>query len=180
MRKSILARIFASKGKAVAVAGLSLVLVATVVTGGVLLARNSDQGKLEQPQSSGVFTPDLDPDAGTNSPPVQQAQSTEIKEIRIPGYPSITLPKDQKSVEVYFLNPEGNPCYFTFELVLTSTGESLYTSKMVPPGQAITNMKMSRSLPEGTYEAVLKISTVSLEDGSPMNGADMKTTLIVG
>lgn len=44
--------------------------------------------------------------------------SGEAVGIKIPGYPSISLPANQQDVEVALLNPEGNPCYFTFELVL--------------------------------------------------------------
>lgn len=99
--------------------------------------------------------------------------------IKIPGYPSITLPKDQKTVNVALLNPEGNPCYFTFEIVLKETGESLYKSKLVPPGKAITEITMARALSAGQYEATIKISTTSLEDGSAMNGANVETVLIV-
>lgn len=99
--------------------------------------------------------------------------------IKIPGYPSITLPKDQKTVNVALLNPEGNPCYFTFEIVLKETGESLYKSKLVPPGKVITEITMARALSAGQYEATIKISTTSLEDGSAMNGANVETVLIV-
>ena len=99
--------------------------------------------------------------------------------IKIPGYPSITLPKDQQTVNVALLNPEGNPCYFTFELVLKETGESLYISKLVPPGQAITEITMSKALSEGEYDATIKVTTTSLEDGSAMNGANVETVLIV-
>ena len=99
--------------------------------------------------------------------------------IKIPGYPSITLPKDQKTVNVALLNPEGNPCYFTFELVLKDTGKSLYKSKLVPPGKAITEITMTKALPAGEYNATIKITTTSLEDGSAMNGANVETVLNV-
>ena len=99
--------------------------------------------------------------------------------IKIPGYPSITLPANQESVNVALLNPEGNPCYFTFELVLKESGESLYKSKLVPPGQAITEITMSRALSAGEYNATIKITTTSLEDGSAMNGANVETVLNV-
>ena len=99
--------------------------------------------------------------------------------IKIPGYPFITLPAEQETVNVVLLNPEGNPCYFTFELVLKETGESLYKSKLVPPGQAITEITMTRPLSAGEYEATIKITTTSVEDGSAMNGANVETVLIV-
>jgi len=99
--------------------------------------------------------------------------------IKIPGYPSITLPANQQTVNMALLNPEGNPCYFTFELVLKDSGESLYQSKMVPPGQAITEITLARALPAGEYNATIKITTTSLEDGSAMNGANVETVLNV-
>ena len=99
--------------------------------------------------------------------------------IKIPGYPSITLPKEKATVNVALLNPEGNPCYFTFEIVLKDTGESLYKSKLVPPGKAITEITMSRALSAGEYNATIKITTTSVADGSAMNGANVETVLIV-
>ena len=77
------------------------------------------------------------------------------------------------------LNPEGNPCYFTFELVLKDSGETLYKSKMVPPGKAITKITLSRALPAGEYNATIKITTASLENGGAMNGANVETVLKV-
>lgn len=76
------------------------------------------------------------------------------------------------------LNPDGNPCYFKFELVLKSTGETIYTSKLVPPGKAITNITLSKALAEGEYDATIKISTYSLTDQSAMNGANVETVLV--
>ena len=111
--------------------------------------------------------------------PDQSGDGAPAVGIKIPGYPSIALPKDQKTVNVALLNPEGNPCYFTFEIVLKDTGESLYKSKLVPPGKAITEITMSKALPAGEYDATIKITTTSVADGSAMNGANVETVLIV-
>ncbi len=99
--------------------------------------------------------------------------------IKIPGYPSITLAADQQTVNAALVNPEGNPCYFTFEIVLKDSGESIFQSKLVPPGQALTEITMSRALSAGEYEATIKITTTSLADGSAMNGANVETVLVV-
>ncbi len=76
------------------------------------------------------------------------------------------------------MNPEGNPCYFTFEIVLSDTGESIYKSAMVEPGKAISNVKLNHSLSAGEYKATIKISTSSLTDGTAMNGANVETTIV--
>ncbi len=80
--------------------------------------------------SDSAFKPDLDPNAKT-----QTADDTGEKPtgIRIPGYPTITIEADKKDVQMNLMNPEGNPCYFTFEIVLNDTDETIYTSKMVEP-----------------------------------------------
>lgn len=82
-------------------------------------------------------------------------------------------------MDVAFSNPEGNPCYFTFQLVLKDSGEVLYESKQVPPGEAITTATFSKALDAGEYAAELRITTASIVDLSPMNGANMETVLDV-
>lgn len=133
-------------------------------------ANSSLGGSLDIDENAGDWNGDNLPDKTDDAP---------AEGIKIPGYPSITLPKDQKTVNVALLNPEGNPCYFTFELVLKDTGETLYKSKLVPPGKAITEITMSRELSAGEYDATIKITTTSVADGSAMNGANVETVLIV-
>ena len=77
------------------------------------------------------------------------------------------------------INPEGNPCYFTFEIVLTEENETIYVSEIVEPGKSITDVTLSHALEKGEYPAVIKITTTSLEDGLAMNGANVETVLVV-
>ncbi len=129
---------------------------------------------VKQDSKDPAFSPDLDKNA--------KAQTDRIKEkpegIRIPGYPRITISADTKDVTMNLKNPEGNPCYFTFEIVLTDEEETIYTSKLVEPGKAITDVTLSHALEKGEYPAVIKITTTSLTDGSEMNGAEVETVLI--
>ena len=157
---------------------VSLLLIA----GGIIIGLNWNNwfgDTPDTPAGTEAFNPDIDPNAGDwtggDLPDKGDGQSTGIQ---IPGYPSITLPADTQTVSVALLNPEGNPCYFTFELVLRDTDEVLYSSKLVPPGQVISQITLSRALPAGEYDAIIRITTSSLEDGSAMNGADVVTTLI--
>ena len=158
-----------------------LIVVLLLVAGGITLGLNWNRWfGPDTPASTGAFEPEIDPNAsawnGGELPDKSEGESVGIK---IPGYPSISLPADTETVDVALLNPEGNPCYFTFELVLNDTDEVLYTSGLVPPGEAITQITLARALSAGEYEATIRITTTSLEDGSAMNGADVVTTLIV-
>lgn len=166
------------KGKHIAVIVIAALLL---IAGGVTLGLNWDNwfGDKTPAGTQPGFTPVIDESAGEWVGQQPEDKGGEEVGIKIPGYPSITLPADTETVSVALLNPEGNPCYFTFELVLKDTGEVLYTSKMVPPGQAIYEITLSRPLPAGEYDATIRISTASLEDGSAMNGANVETVLIV-
>lgn len=120
-----------------------------------------------------TWTPEQDPAATEES-------TGELSDtIRIPGYPRISLPANKTEVIMNLKNPEGNPCYFTFELILAENDEVLYTSKMVAPGKGITDVTLSRALEPGEYPARIQITTTSLADGSAMNGAEMDTVLVV-
>ncbi|MGN0546088.1 MAG: hypothetical protein ACI4I3_02055 [Acutalibacteraceae bacterium] len=159
---------------------IGLIVVLLLVAGGVTLGLNWNRWFAPTPQQEQTFNPDIDPNAGDwKGNELPDKTGGDAVGIKIPGYPSITLPANRKNVTVALLNPEGNPCYFTFELVLKDTDEVLYTSKMVPPGQVISDITLSRALPAGKYNAVIRISTASLEDGSAMNGANVETVLIV-
>ena len=76
---------------------------------------------VRQDSKDPAFLPDLDENA--------IVQTDGIKEkpegIRIPGYPRITISADTKDVTMNLQNPEGNPCYFTFEIILTEGEETI-------------------------------------------------------
>ena len=91
---------------------------------------------------------------------------------------NVVLNPEDRNIKM-LQNPEGNPCYFTFTLVLKDTDETIYQSKMVEPGKAITQITLSKELSTGEYPAILKISTAALDDGRAMNGANVETVLNV-
>ena len=166
--------------KNIVICGVLLLLI--LITAIMALGWKNGSGKSSANASaSQMANLDIDENAGEwNGMPLPE-KNTEPPAvgIKIPGYPSITLPANQETVNVALLNPEGNPCYFTFEIVLKESGESLYQSKLVPPGQAITQITMSRALSAGEYNATIKITTTSVADGSAMNGANVETVLII-
>lgn len=129
---------------------------------------------VKQDSKDPAFSPDLDENAKVQTDMIRE----KPEGIRIPGYPRITISADTKDVTMNLKNPEGNPCYFTFEIVLTEGEETIYTSKLVEPGKAITDVTLSHALKKGEYPAMIRITTTSLTDGSEMNGADVETVLV--
>ena len=121
----------------------------------------------------------IDPNAKDYDFSFSDGSNASEDHIAVPGYSEIVLPADTKNVQLVLLNPKGNPCDFRFTLILKDSGEALYTSGLVPPGQAITELKLKRALGTGTYPLVIQIETFSINDHTPMNGANVETTLSV-
>ena len=159
---------------------IAVIIILLLIIGGIVLVLNLSSwfGGEESVPTTPSTTMEVDPNAGQYNGETPEDKGGDAKGIKIPGYPSITIPANQKDVTVALLNPEGNPCYFVFELVLKDTDETLYKSKLVPPGQAITDITLTKPLKAGEHNAVIKISTYSLESQSPMNGANVETILI--
>lgn len=106
--------------------------------------------------------------------------NSSSESISIPGYADVVLPSGQKNVQMVLLNPQGNPCYFRFTLTLKESGEQIYVSGLVPPGQAITDLRLSRPLEKGKYTMCVVIECFSLDEShTPMNGANVETDLTV-
>lgn len=168
---------------------LIIVIVVVLVAGGIIVGMNwnkwfgkgIDKADISSSTTESVGA-DIDPNAldyDAGSLADKTGDSGVSEGIQIPGYPSINLPANTKNIQLVLLNPKGNPCYFTFKIVLKDTDEVIYTSKQVPPGKAIQDLELTRGLEAGTYDAVIQITTNSLEDQSAMNGANVETQLIV-
>lgn len=161
------------------------VIIALLIAGGIILGVNWNKwfggdkiGETSRADSSSHSGIELDENAGqyTGEKPKDNGGASEG--IKIPGYPSITIAKDSEDVQMALMNPEGNPCYFKFELVLKDSGETIFESKYVKPGDCIYDVHLNKPLAEGEYPATIKISTISLDGETPLNGANVETVLI--
>lgn len=99
--------------------------------------------------------------------------------IKIPGYPDMTISSESIDFPITLLNPEENPCNFKFTLSLQETGETLCTTDLVKPGDAIKGVTLDKPIEKGTYTLIINISTYSVDSNSQMNGAQVKSTLTV-
>ena len=172
---------------------IAVIIIIILLIGGVLVGANWSKwfgGEQPEPVQAEVSQAetvpdaskpalDIDPNAGNwdGKMPEDKSDNQEVG-IKIPGYPSITIAKDTENVTMALLNPEGNPCYFKFEIVLKDSGETIFESKYVPPGDAITDVTLTRPLAEGEYNATIMITTIALDQETPLNGANVETVLI--
>lgn len=99
--------------------------------------------------------------------------------ITIPGFDTWTIKANETRVTSNFYNPESNNCYFVITVTLNDTGEQIYQSNYLKPGQHLYKINLLKSMTSGTYNATLNYSTYSIDDFTPLNGADVPFKLIV-
>lgn len=150
---------------------LWLVLLVLVLLLSILLAfcgRTDDTSNRENP-----WMPTIDQHIGE---PVEETSSA-VPQIKIAGFTAWSIPAGQtENLPIKLQNPAGNPCYFSFAIIL-ETGETIYQSDMVPPGENLRKISITSPLEAGTYQAVLHITTNELETGKQMNDAKLNITI---
>lgn len=100
--------------------------------------------------------------------------------IQIPGYKSIIIPEGTKDVSVELVNPEENAVYFQISFYLPDTDETIYTSKLIKPGQHIYEITLNKEMEAGEYPLTVRYETFSAdEEMASRNGAEVHCTLIV-
>ena len=96
--------------------------------------------------------------------------------IAIPGYEKLSFAAGKTAQAVNLKNPPENACTFVLTLTLEG-GETLWTGEALSPGEAFTRITLSRALPAGEYPATLHYDCFSLQDNTPLNGAEVKLTI---
>ena len=116
------------------------------------------------------------PAAASSATPTAQATAPEGS-ITIPGFDRLQIAASAGQQAAPFYNPAGNACYFVISLFLPS-GEEIFRSGLVAPGESLSTMALASVPPAGAYEnSILRYSCYSLDSMQPMNGADVKLTI---
>ncbi len=128
---------------------LVIVLIAVIaifaavgITMGVLLMNNNSSQTQDTAKQQGVV---FDSDASHYEQEVSNADGAE-QGIKIPGYPDMTISSESTDFPITLLNPEENPCNFKFTLSLQETGETLCTTDLVKPGDAIKGVTLDKPI----------------------------------
>lgn len=123
--------------------------------------------------------PNLDPGSKKYEAKVEIPEDADPSKIAIPGYGDVEMRAGSSEAYVALWNPDLNPCYFKFEIVLTESEESIYAGGLIPPGNAVTTVKFNRSFDKGVYPITIRVNTYGLEDYTKsLNGGEIKTKLV--
>ena len=99
--------------------------------------------------------------------------------IAIPGYEKLDFAAGKTVQTVNLKNPAENACTFVISLKLDESGETLWMGKALSPRETFTRITLSKALDAGEYSATLHYDCYSLEDNTPLNGAEIELTLEV-
>lgn len=113
----------------------------------------------------------------SSAQPAAQSAQADSGNINIPGFEALDFKADKDSQSVPFHNPKDNTCYF--RLTLTLDGETLWQSDYIAPGETVGDIKLTRTLDSGEYNAKLKYECFTLQDKSPLNGMDLDLAINV-
>ncbi|MBR1445187.1 MAG: tRNA (uracil-5-)-methyltransferase [Firmicutes bacterium] len=154
--------------KAIANIGiLAVVMVVGFYVGSLVSNRNNDEGKTRIAGDSVEYAEDRD-----------YSDIEESPNIAIPGYEKIVFKAGQTKQEVKLYNPKENTCYFKMSLVLDNS--TIWTSDLLEPNKAFTEIELDKPLDVGLYkDVILKYDCFSLKDQSKLNGAEIKVDIEV-
>nr|WP_294495241.1 hypothetical protein [uncultured Mediterraneibacter sp.] len=106
--------------------------------------------------------------------------NTDPSEITMPGFETLYMNARTREVDTALPNPEGNPCYFTYQIIMADTGEELYSTDALEPGTAVRGFVMEKDLEPGSYDIEIRITTGQLDDYTePMNSGTINAILEV-
>lgn len=126
----------------------------------------------DSPVNPSNWIPKIDNGIGLEE---EKTEPTQPGTIDFACFTRWTIPAGQaNNLRIDLENPEGNRGYFTFEIRLADTGEVLYRSDMVPPGESLKRISLNRPLEAGDYNAVLQTYVNEVETGAQMNGNLMR------
>lgn len=145
---------------------IALLLLAAIAVCAVLLNRTE--------QSAGG----MKLEKNTVSWEQEMKRANEAADIQIPYYSDIYMQGGSDEIEMYLVNPKENDCYFTYTLILKESGEQIYQSGLIEPGQAVDLVKLERKIESGEYALNMRIDTYTLETETPLNNAIVSTKLI--
>ena len=98
--------------------------------------------------------------------------------IAIPGYEKLSFAAGKTAQTVNLKNPAENACTFVLSLTLDD-GTTLWTGEALSPGEAFTRITLTKALDAGSYAATLHYDCYTIEDNTPLNGAEIQLTLEV-
>lgn len=105
--------------------------------------------------------------------------TVEYSDCLIPCYGTVSAAAADGMMQITLLNPEGNSCIFTFEIILDGSGDTLFESGQVAPGMCIEQVRSEKPLAKGDFPASVIIRAYDHDNLSERGSAAIAFTLSV-
>ena len=102
--------------------------------------------------------------------------------VTITGWGGIKLPAGKLEASTALYNPIENEGWYdmTFELRMAETGEVIFTTGLVTPGQYCNKVTLTRKLEAGQYAGILHVQPYRQDEAqTPTNNVDLDIAIIV-
>jgi len=106
-------------------------------------------------------------------------ETVEYSDCLIPCYGHISASAADGTMQITLLNPESNSCIFTFEIILDSSGDTLFETGLVAPGMCIKQVISEKPLSKGDFPASVVIRAYDHDSLSERGSASIAFTLSV-
>lgn len=145
----------------------------------VIVAVGIAFGAYQLLKNSNFNNADIDANAIPMESEIERSDDLDPSVILVSGFNEWNMAADSDVVYIALFNPDKNPCNFKFTVVLDETQEELFTTGLVPPGHAVTTVKLPRIFTEGTYPITVKIVAYDFGDNSEeIYYEELKTDII--
>ena len=153
------------------------VLICLLATSAVVIAVFEVKSHRSDNPISGVV---YESNTKNNSDTVEEKTPTKPN-ISIPGWTAIKLPANSREGQVSLYNPIENAEYYDLSFCLSlDTGETVFTTGLIRPGEKCSQVSLERELDAGEYQARLLIQPYLMDENhTPTNNAVINILLIV-
>ena len=157
-----------------------VVCVAVIAVAAALAGYTFGASRQAATVPAAVITAPMLEDATAAQIPIEiiEPPPSPVNSIAVPGFERLTVRGrmlDAGNVH----NPERNKNYFIVSIMLAD-GTKIFRSGVLAPGQSIGTVELPNAIPLGIHDgAIARYSAFSLDDLSPLNGADVNFTLEV-
>lgn len=158
----------------IAVVALLAVIGGILIGSGVLGKGSNGDDATDVPAASSEITiADGEPFDGT----IDNGKDNTESETRFIEFPAFTTVYVQQGTTIDLVNPESNHVYFKYTILENDT--VLYESDYIAPGQKYAWDATGYITGTGEHSVVFSVSTISVDDQQPRNGAEFAVTAVV-
>ena len=114
---------------------------------------------------------------GLHSPSVQQVQS-ELFPFEIARRVSFRTPASSGDFRIE--NPADNQYYMSVSIILPETGQQVFYTGLIGPGETRQSATLHVQLPSGTYQCIARVTAYHPDTFEQRGSEDLEITLYIG